>query len=92
MTYIHIHATAATAKEAVATTCPDCKRRTRMLAFFTPWYGWESTCIRCGREFGDGEWLPLPFNRFCRKENVAAAKSLWRKMPPKSQNHFGNPF
>lgn len=89
MSGIHLHAPAATAKEAEATTCPDCKKRTRILAFFTPWYGWHSTCLRCGREWGDGEWLALPFARGARQRNIEQAKRQWRAMPPRSENHFG---
>lgn len=39
MSTVHIHAPRATAKQVFAKTCPDCGKRTRMLAFFTPWYG-----------------------------------------------------
>lgn len=89
MSTVHLHAPAATAKEIEAATCPDCKKRTRMLAFFTPWYGWQSTCLRCGREWSDGEWLPLPFARGARQRNIEQAKRQWRAMPPKTKNQFG---
>ncbi len=79
----------ATAKRALPTTCLDCKRRTRIIEFFTPWYGWHSTCIRCGREWYDGEWVALEFARGVRQRNINAAKAMWRKMPPKSENHLG---
>lgn len=87
--YVHIYAPAATAKRAEAVQCPDCGKRTRMLSFFTPWYGWGSTCIRCGREWCDGEWVPLDFMRGVRKKNIELAKKRWRRMPPVSQNHYG---
>jgi hypothetical protein len=85
---IHIHAPKATAKRALKMTCPDCKKRTRMLEFFTPWYGWHSTCLKCGREWADCEWLPLEFSRGVRSRNIETAKAIWRKMPPISHNHF----
>lgn len=85
----HIHAPSATAKEAVAATCPDCGKRTRLLAFYTPWYGWHSTCLRCGREWQDGQWAALDFARGVRKTNIMTAKKHWRSMPPKIANHFG---
>ncbi len=88
-TMTHIHAPIATAKLAVATTCPDCGKRTRMLAFFTPWYGWQSTCIRCGRQWCDSEWMPLDFARGVRQQNIERAKRRWRSMPPIKANHFG---
>jgi len=86
---VHIHAPRATAKQVFAKTCPDCGKRTRMLAFFTPWYGWDTTCLRCGRTWQDGEWVPLPFARGVRGKNIDHAKRLWRQLPPASENHFG---
>ncbi len=79
----------ATAKKMHAENCPDCKNRTRMIEFFTPWYGWDTTCLRCGRNWKDGEWMSLPFMRGARQQNVARAKARWRKMPPPSANHYG---
>lgn len=87
--YIHIYAPRATAKRAHGTTCPDCRRRTWLLQFFTPWYGWHSTCLRCGREWADGEWLRLDFVRGVRQRNIEAAKKRWRALPPVSANHYG---
>lgn len=88
MSEVHIYAPAATAKKASAATCPDCKKRTRMLAFFTPWHGWHSTCLRCGREWMDGEWAALEFARGARQRNIDAAKRRWRAMPPKDATYF----
>ena len=89
MPNLHVHAPQSTAKSVTTTTCPDCKRRTRMLQFFTPWYGWDSTCLRCGRKWCDGEWMPLEFARGARKTNIQRAKERFRKMPPVSKNHYG---
>jgi hypothetical protein len=79
VTYVHIHAPQPTEKLARAATCPDCKRRTRMLCFFTPWYGWDSTCIRCGRHWSDGEWMPLPFERAARQKSIDRARKRFRR-------------
>lgn len=89
MSHIHVHAPSSTAKRTVACACPDCKRRTRLVEFFTPWYGWQSTCLRCGRVWSDGEWQALPFMRGARQSNIDRARSHWRRLPPRSQNHFG---
>lgn len=86
---LHIHAPSATAKSIVRQICLDCKTRTRLLCFFTPWYGWDSTCIRCGRKWCDGEWMSLDFRKGAREDNIARAKSIWRAMPPVSENHYG---
>lgn len=89
MSLLHLHAPAATAKEIEAAACPDCGKRTRLLAFYTPWYGWHSTCLRCGREWCDGEWLTLPFAKGARQRNIEQAKRKWRAMPPRTDNHYG---
>jgi hypothetical protein len=60
-----------------------------MIEFFTPWYGWYSTCIKCGRQWGDGKWLPLDFFRGVRKLNIDEAKAKWRSMPPVAENNYG---
>lgn len=85
----HIHAPRATYKRAKAGRCNDCERRTRFVEFFTPWYGWDSTCLRCGRNWKDGEWMALPFMRGARQHNIDHAKGYWRRMPPVSANHWG---
>jgi len=77
---VYIYAPPAIMKSAMATTCPDCGKRTRMLQFLTPWHGWDSTCLRCGRCWGDGEWLPLPFVRGARQKSIEAAKRRWRSL------------
>jgi hypothetical protein len=88
-TYIHIHAPQATVKRALATTCLDCKQRTRALCFYTPWYGWDCTCIKCGRNWQDGEWMPLTFEPQSRQKSIDRAKRYWRRLPPVSENHYG---
>ena len=88
MSHIHIFAPPPTAKSIHTTICPDCKKRTRMLCFYTPWYGDNSTCLKCGREWAGGEWLPLTFERGARQKSIDHAKKLWRRLPPVSENHF----
>lgn len=66
-------------RRIVIGVCPDCKKRTRFLCFCVEWYGWGKTCLRCGREWNDGEWTALPFERGARQNNIAAAKRRWRK-------------
>lgn len=86
---LHVHAPRATAKNIHRTVCLDCNKPTRLLQFFTPWYGWDSTCIRCGRKWCDGEWMRLSFDKNARKDSIAYAKEMWRAMPPVSENHYG---
>lgn len=76
---IHIHAPQPTEKNIFSGVCHDCKRRSWFVGFFTPWYGWDVTCLRCGREWQDGEWMPLPFARGARQKNITSAKRRYRK-------------
>ena len=75
---IHIHAPRPTDRAILCKICPDCKRRSRFTAVFTEWYGWDVTCLRCGRNWQGGEWMPLPFTRQARQQSVGAAKRRWR--------------
>ena len=86
---VHIHAPQSTAKQQFWGVCLDCKQRARFVAFHTPWYGWDSTCTKCGRSWGDGEWLPLPFERGARQRSIRVALDRWARMPPVSENHWG---
>lgn len=76
---IHIHAPKPTMRTCIAGVCPDCKKRTRFLSWYVEWYGASQICLRCGREWEDGEWMPLPFVRGARQRNVDAAKARWRR-------------
>lgn len=79
---VHIYAPPVVEKKAFSGRCPDCKRRSRFLAFFYEWHGWNQTCIRCGRRWCDGEWMPLEFVRGARKDSIERAKKLWRILTP----------
>ena len=81
MTASHIYAPLVMCRFVLARRCPDCGRRTRMLGFgYGDWHGANVTCLRCGREWQDSEWIPLPFSRSARENNIQAAKERWRKM------------
>ena len=77
---VHIYAPKPVDKAVVAATCIDCGKRTRMLSFFTPYHGWDSTCIRCGRTWCDSEWMALPFIRGARQKSIDAAKNRFRQL------------
>ena len=75
----HIYAPPIMQRFVVATVCPDCKKRTRMLGWAYEWHGPTTVCLRCGREWHDGEWAALPFMRGARQRNIDAAKTTWRR-------------
>jgi hypothetical protein len=37
------------------------------------------TCLKCGEQFGDDEWLARPFARGWRKVNIENAKKVFRR-------------
>ena len=80
MSRVHIHAPQPTRKAVTTTVCPDCGKRTRMLGWFTEWYGWDSCCLKCGRRWSDGEWMALDFVRGARQKSIERAKATWRRI------------
>jgi len=76
---IHVYAPPATHRFVMAGVCPDCAKRTRFIGFAYEWFGASITCLRCGRHWEGGEWMPLPFIRGSRQHNINAAKTRWRR-------------
>ncbi len=66
-------------KFARAGICPDCKQRTRFIGFAYEWYGANQTCIKCGRRWSDGEWMPLEFMPQSRQKSIESAKKAFRR-------------
>jgi hypothetical protein len=77
---IHIHAPQPSSKSITTKHCPDCKTTSRFIGFFTEWYGFNQTCLRCGRKWMDGEWMDLPFIRQARQNNIKNAKTKYRAL------------
>ena len=59
--------------------CPDCGQWTRFLGHHYEWLGPEQTCLKCGRHWSDGEWMPLDFVPKSREKSIEAAKASWRR-------------
>ena len=60
--------------------CMGCGYKDRLfVTTMEEWYGQRGTCLRCGEQFADGEWLARPFMRGWRKKNIENAKKLFRK-------------
>ena len=79
MSLVHVCAPRPVDKRVISGVCPDCQKRSRFLLFFYEWYGATQTCLRCGRRWCDGEWMPLEFYRFARRDNINEAKAAWRR-------------
>lgn len=76
---VHIHAPTAVMRSVRWDVCPDCKKRSPFACLYYEWYGAESTCMRCGRHWSDGEWMPLDFCRDSRASSRRAARSAWKR-------------
>lgn len=80
MSAAHAHAPQPTEAHVDRGPCPDCKRkRSTFVNIFTPWYGWDKTCLNCGRSWVDGEWTALPFCRTARPDSITTAKRAYRR-------------
>ena len=75
---IHIHAPSPVKTALTSAVCPDCGKHTRMIGLLYEWYGWDSTCLRCGRHWSDGEWMPLDFVPGARRKSIESAKRAYR--------------
>lgn len=75
---LHIHAPQPSEKRAARRTCPECNRRSVILSWFIEWYGWDSTCLRCGDSWADGYRRERPFMRGWRQKAIDAARKRWR--------------
>jgi hypothetical protein len=59
--------------------CQDCKQQSWFLSWWYEFYGPTQVCLRCGRRWEDGEWMPLSFERDSRAKSIAWAKRVWRE-------------
>jgi hypothetical protein len=75
---VHVCAPHAVGKFVNAGICPDCKKWSRFIGLHYEWYGTDQTCLRCGRSWSDGEWMPLNFERQSRQKSIASAKHIFR--------------
>lgn len=60
--------------------CIDCKRKRYFWCIYQEWYGWSGTCLTCGAQFDDREWLPKPFEPRWRKKNVKRARKQMKEI------------
>ena len=80
--YIHINFTRYSRRDLSRGDCPTCKRKTFFVAFFQEWYGWDSTCLKCGERWTDGEMHERPFMPKWRQKSIESEKRAWRKYLP----------
>ena len=88
--YIHINWTRYSRRVLAKEHCPNCKRKTFFVSFFQDWYGWDSTCLKCGDSWQDGEMSERPFLRGWRKKSIEQAKKTWRKYKPYPSEYRDN--
>lgn len=82
MTYVHVYAPTVVKKWVRSGVCLDCGQRTRFLGLSYEYHGPDVTCIKCGRSWSEGEWMPLPFMRGAREKSIASAKAAFRAAKP----------
>jgi len=75
---IHINFVKNHDRKILRKKCPDCKNNSFFLGFFQEWYGWDHTCLRCGRNWINSEWMALDFYRYARRDSIVSAKKRWK--------------
>lgn len=76
---VHVCWTRKDEQRIVRDLCPTCWRRVFFYDWFQEWYGWHSTCLKCGDQWQDGLMCPRPFKPRWRQENIEQARREWRK-------------
>lgn len=76
---LHLHAPSADRAEINRGDCPTCAKATRFVEIHVPWYGWTSSCLRCGDSWQDGERLERPFARGWRPRAIEEARARYRR-------------
>lgn len=87
---IHIYAPVPDVMNIHAGVCPDCKKHSWFISFVFAWHETNTTCLRCGRQWQDGDWCALPFERGIRQKNIASAKKWWRTYAEMKKAEVGN--
>ncbi len=77
---LHVHAPTPSLAELKRGACPDCGKRSAFVQLWAEWYGWDETCLRCGRNWQDGECIALAFCRTARADSIARAKRAYRRV------------
>ena len=75
----HIKFTKTHDRRIIREKCLDCGRNSFFACFHEEWYGWDVTCLRCGRRWCDGEWMPFDFARGVREHSIRSAKRRWKR-------------
>lgn len=76
---VHICAPLPTHRFHFKKVCLDCKKESLFIGVSYEWYGSDATCLRCGRKWCDGEWMPPGFYRNARRDSKRAAKAAYRR-------------
>jgi hypothetical protein len=82
MSTVHIYAPPSTGRSVRWAECPDCGKRSPMASIYYEWHGPHSTCMRCGRSWSDGEWMPLAFSRTARRDSRDQMRRSWKRARP----------
>ena len=81
MSYVHINCPRGE-RFAFSGTCLGCGQRTRFIGVSYLWYGSDKCCLKCGRRWSDGEWMPLDFVPQSRQKSIDGMKKAFRRAGP----------
>lgn len=65
-------------QKLVIQQCLCCYERGVTLMFSSLYFGWQSTCLRCGNEWTDGWFVPDNLTASQRLANADNARKRWR--------------
>jgi len=83
----HISPTQTHARRLARGICPDCNKYTYFAIFHQEWYGWDRTCLRCGRKWSGRERIPFSSPRTARRDSVRAARDRWKRGTQKGEKN-----
>lgn len=90
MNSIHILRGRKDMEEVKTMKCPSCERaEAQFYGWFQEWYGWHLTCLECGEQFADGEWLERPWCAGWREHNILKALLAIDEIPQQHSNSLG---
>jgi hypothetical protein len=79
---IHLHAPKPDRIVKCQQYCQDCKQIQPFIAWHTPYYGWDGTCLFCGGRFQDENWMTWYTskrmdNGSIRRQNILRAEARY---------------
>jgi hypothetical protein len=84
-TSVHLNIPRCEKVEGIRRRCTTCEKRTRQVARFYGYYGWNVVCCRCGERYSEEGRYPRPFERGWRQRNIEEAERIWKALRTPSE-------